>query len=243
MYIKYKSLIVVVLLINLLSCSVQIPKAPERSLESSKTAINKAVVCCKDFNEMDFSKVLKYDDYPFLIDRQSLAFQFETGKSFFKAFTLPKFESPYVVEVGSWFSEVDISDLSKAHVFKPMVLLLDAQFKPIEIIPYLSYEYFSAWDYSGMSARFLVTDSLRDVKYLVVYTEGDLEQKKVLFRIASVMALPSSFWGIIPETADEVAMSHEGKINISLNKVDLTPKLDLWAENTTYITDALLYSM
>ena len=55
-------------------CATQMPETPKRSLETSKPAIESAVICCSDFNEMDFTKKLKYGENPHFEDSNSTAF-------------------------------------------------------------------------------------------------------------------------------------------------------------------------
>lgn len=96
------------------SCAVHYQKAVD-SLRESK-------VCCGSMAEFTYEPIPKEGVVNFKIDQSTTAFTFASGKSFFKAFALPKRESPYYIHVKSFGLGEQIRE---AHIFYPQAVLLD----------------------------------------------------------------------------------------------------------------------
>jgi len=101
----------------MMSCAVHYQKAVD-SLKGS-------MVCCGSMAEFNYEPIPKEDAVNVTIDQSSAAFTFPSGKSFFKAFALPKREGSYYIHVKSFGLGEQIRD---AHVFYPQALLLDDKF-------------------------------------------------------------------------------------------------------------------
>lgn len=81
--------------------------------------------CCKSMAEFEYEPLPPEGTVTFKLDEKSESFVFPSGKSYFKAFQLPKKEIPYRVHVKSFALGETIE---KAHIFYPQVALLDGGF-------------------------------------------------------------------------------------------------------------------
>ncbi len=93
-----------------------------------KEAVNSlrgSMVCCGSMTEFKYEPILKEKGLTFKIDDSSSAYMFESGKSFFRAFALPKRDSPYYVNVKSFGLGGHIRE---AHIFYPQLSLLDEKY-------------------------------------------------------------------------------------------------------------------
>ena len=99
------------------TCAVHYKKAVD-SLRESKE-------CCRSMAEFKYEPIPEGEGINYKIDESSPAFVFQSGKSFFKALTLPKKDSPYYIHVKSFGLGEQIRD---AHIFYPQLALLDEKF-------------------------------------------------------------------------------------------------------------------
>ena len=83
-------------------------------------------ICCASISEFVFEKVQIGDSKNFdLVEGKSPAYQFETGKSYFKPFLLPQKHYPYKVRISSY----QVGDSYRPYVFFPYILTLDENFR------------------------------------------------------------------------------------------------------------------
>ncbi len=80
-------------------------------------------ICCTSMREFTFEKVQIGESKGFDLVEKSPAYQFETGKSYFRTFLLPQKGYPYVARITSYMVRG-----SPAYVFFPHVLTLDENF-------------------------------------------------------------------------------------------------------------------
>jgi hypothetical protein len=84
--------------------------------------------CCTSISEFVFEKAqIGYSKSFDLVGGKSPAYQFETGKSYFKAFLLPQKDCPYKVRILSY----QVGDSYRPYVFFPHILTLDENFTVI----------------------------------------------------------------------------------------------------------------
>jgi len=82
--------------------------------------------CCASISEFVFEKAQKGDSKSFdLVGGKSPAYQFGTGKSYFKAFLLPQKGYPYKFRISSY----QVGDSYRPYVFFPHILTLDENFR------------------------------------------------------------------------------------------------------------------
>jgi maltose operon protein len=90
-----------------------------------------APVCCGSYDEFEYEKLALPDSRNFKIDENSQAFVFDTGKSYFKAFELPEYSSPYKISVKSYMMGETVKT---GYIFYPAVIFLNAEYEVTRII-------------------------------------------------------------------------------------------------------------
>nr|WP_224745915.1 MalM family protein [Neiella litorisoli] len=98
----------------------------EPSASALVTSLSQAQSCCASIADLPFQPVALDSTTDVLIDENSPAFEFHTGKSYFAAFKLPENVPTF---------SVFIQSRAKKSVFSPSVLLLDANRTPVRVIP------------------------------------------------------------------------------------------------------------
>lgn len=91
--------------------------APQKDLAAWRTAR----VCCSDPAEFKFETLPKSGSVDVTIDRHSPLFEFQGGRSFFRAFALPEGDGGYRLDIQSFF---DGSSPRTAQVFYPIAAIL-----------------------------------------------------------------------------------------------------------------------
>jgi hypothetical protein len=82
--------------------------------------------CCEDPSRFAFQPLPDRGSVDFAIDRASPLFEFQSGKSFFRAFRLPTTGSPYTLELRSFLEDPDSP--RTARVFFPVMAILTDDF-------------------------------------------------------------------------------------------------------------------
>jgi hypothetical protein len=67
------------------------------SLETVMSRYREAPACCKVYDDFNYERLTIPDSRTFWINEGAKAFIFATGKSYFKAFELPVYSSPYAI--------------------------------------------------------------------------------------------------------------------------------------------------
>ena len=105
------------IIIIAMSCSVHYKDALEM--------LKKSTPCCKSLAEFKYEPISNNEAITFKLDQSADAFMFQTGKSYFRAFSLPKGRSPYYIYIKSFALGEDIKT---SHIFYPQLALLDENF-------------------------------------------------------------------------------------------------------------------
>lgn len=95
------------------------PRSDAALLESAKS-------CCEDPSRFAYAKLPSEGSLDFTIDRESPVFEFQSGRSFFRAFRLPVLGRPYTLELRSYVD--DAKSTRDARVFYPVVAILTDDF-------------------------------------------------------------------------------------------------------------------
>lgn len=82
--------------------------------------------CCASFREFSFEKLSNGNAVSFELEAKSDLYGFDTGKSYFKAFELPPYSSPYRLIVKSYMQG---DHINTAYIFSPHILTLDSEYK------------------------------------------------------------------------------------------------------------------
>ena len=95
------------------------------SHETAREGLRGAGICCESMSQFRYDPLAEGEGARFNLDASSTAFNFESGKSYFKAFRLPEKTLPYRIKITSFALGETIN---KAHIFYPQVALLDDRF-------------------------------------------------------------------------------------------------------------------
>ncbi len=91
-------------------------------------SLRDAKECCQSMAEFQYEPLPEGKRVDFKLDASSPAFRFETGKSYFKAFSLPKKQVPYYIHIKSFALGETIKT---AHIFYPQLALLDEHYAAV----------------------------------------------------------------------------------------------------------------
>ena len=95
------------------------------SHDNAVDSLRRARNCCDSIAQFKYDQLTKVEGISFKLDASSDAFDFQSGKSYFRAFHLPEKAPPYRIKVTSWALGEHVN---KAHIFYPQVALLDEGF-------------------------------------------------------------------------------------------------------------------
>jgi len=146
----------------------------------------------------------------FNLDASSKAYNFQTGKSYFKAFRLPGKALPYRIRISS-FALGDV--IKRAHIFYPQIALLDDRFNIIRQSALGDFTLIKA----GMSETlglpvklegdFVIDDP--NARYLVIFTTHEQMRATTpyeTFKVAPVI-LPGVVTAV-PTGKEEIEIPH-----------------------------------
>ncbi|HYA21497.1 MAG TPA: MalM family protein [Burkholderiales bacterium] len=197
-----------VLLVCVLACSCQTnqPVSPaRRDLES-------AAVCCQGYEKFDFQALKLGDSESFIINTASPAFNFASGKSYFKAFRLPIQARSYFIVVNSYFTDKD--NLSRSpYIFHPVVALLDAQYRVTRTIDQgivNPIESGNSMNNASLEIEIRVNPQVVDERFMVIYTTPDF-----LNQVTNLLVSKNSMVGWIV-TSYEVQNAAVGRLQAQL---------------------------
>src|SRR5690606_192200 len=119
------------------------PAPLELSESSARQALAAASPCCERIEQFPFQDIPVNFSASVLIDTSAPAFEFNSGKSFFRAFALPRDGKSFEIRLYSQAGDT---------VLAPSAMLLDAQFRMTRLL--------NADDFSYVPAEGLKGDSL-----------------------------------------------------------------------------------
>jgi maltose operon protein len=186
--------------------------AANKLLDTARHELETATVCCAGYEQFDFKPLEFRETDRIIINRESPVFQFDTGKSYFKAFRLPATEKSYSIIVGSDFAE-QVTRSGTSFVFSPVVMFLDADYRVTRKVD----KGFAAVVPSGNSmnnakleARIAMGPRAADERYMVIYTTTALLNRTTTLRVYKYAR-----WGTIEDNY-AVPNAPTGELNISL---------------------------
>jgi hypothetical protein len=157
--------------------------------------------CCQSMAEFRYEPLAEGKRVDFTLDASSPSFRFETGKSFFKAFSLPKKQIPYYVHIKSFALGGAIRD---AHIFYAQLALLDEHYTVVAkndpaavFLKKAGMTETASASWTALGIKF--EDALRvdhpDARSVVVYTTD--EMLKTLSPYATVSVAPVILPGLV----------------------------------------------
>jgi hypothetical protein len=200
----------------LASCAMSLGTARER-YEAAPVA------SFQSFADFPYEKLSLKDSKAFRMDEHFPAFDFATGKSFFKAFSLPQSPTPFTVTVRSYLVGQDIQT---GYIFAPRVIFLDERFTVTRTLGKGDFHYakpglFETWDWRAMlESSTRIDQSALDECYLIILTTKEALQKKTTLEYPVIIPfIMPGVMGAIPtgETVDTpVPNSPVGNLRIIL---------------------------
>ncbi|WP_028864409.1 MalM family protein [Psychromonas aquimarina] len=129
-------------------------------------ALEQAPLCCDSLNQLNYQQINQPGKFDFNITQKNAAFNFSTGKSFVQGFTLPQANGTV---------KISISAPIVSSVFVPTVLILDEQYKPMQVygeetIKYDSGSLLNVDRFFGKIELPAMFADGRQAKYLLVLT-------------------------------------------------------------------------
>ncbi len=148
--------------------------------EQALKSLRDAKECCRSMAEFPYEPLPEGKPVNVTLDASSPAFNFETGKSYFKAFSLPKKQVPYYVRIKSFGLGETIQS---AHIFYPQLALLDEHYNVLAkndpgavFVAKAGVAETAAVSWTALSIKF--EDSLLvdrpDARFVVIYTTNDM---------------------------------------------------------------------
>lgn len=144
------------------------------SQQEAADQIAAAPICCKSISELPFTPVAFPSTTEFTIDQASPAFEFFSGKSFFKAFEIPQATEPYTIMVRSYL--VTTMQL-KQMVFYPVVVFLNDQHQIAHIVRPNDFAFRNStirsepMDPPKVEATVRIDPARAQPRYMIVFTD------------------------------------------------------------------------
>jgi maltose operon protein len=95
------------------------------SYDAAAKELVAAKSCCRDLTEFKYEELPQDEPLVFELNQSSPAFNFPSGKSFFKALRLPERSLPYTIKIRSYAQGNSNLD---SYIFYPKILLLNDSF-------------------------------------------------------------------------------------------------------------------
>lgn len=152
-------------------------------------------VCCRSVSEFNYQKLKWGELYSHIIDNKSPAYKFDGGKSYFRAFELPKQKEPYHVLINSYAL---MEPSGGRYLFHPVAFTLDESFQVVRRIPddawFANQGKFKEisrapfdWvlgmesPFDRLTGQLSMTSQNQHEKYLVIHTSDLLLNEQSLF--------------------------------------------------------------
>ncbi len=201
------------------SCAVTYQQAVD-SLRDAKE-------CCQSMAEFRYEPLFEGKRVDFKLDASSHAFRFETGKSYFKAFSLPKKQLPYYIHIKSFALGETIKT---AHLFYPQLALLDEHYTVVArndpatvFVTKAGVTETASVSWTALGIKF--EDYLRvnhpDARFVVIYTTD--EMLKTVSPYSTVRFAPVILPGMVtalPTGKDRVLIPHSPYGILSIEVTD-----------------------
>jgi len=143
------------------------PKPLEQPIRQARSALTAAPTCCSSIDQLPFQPLEAGFTGDVLIDTQAPAYNFETGKSFLRAFTLP---------AGGPSFEIRLYSQAGSSVLAPNAMLLDSRMRPTRLLDGDDFAYVPPTGLKGdsLDARLRIDRSQPEhpgnERYLILYT-------------------------------------------------------------------------
>ncbi len=190
-------------------------------------SLRDAKECCQSMAEFRYEPLPEGKRVDFTLDASSPAFRFETGKSYFKVFSLPKRPFPYYVRIKSFALGETVT---AAHIFYPQLALLDEHFEvlarndPATVFVTkagLAETASVSWTALGIKFEDHLPVIHPDARYVVIYTTD--EMLKTVSPYSTVRIVPVILPGMVtalPAGKEMVLIPHSPHGILSIEVTD-----------------------
>lgn len=132
-------------------------------IAKSTAQLHETKPVCKTFAEMAFEPVTYGDELSFEITPEDGSFEFDSGKSYFRAFQLPIHPAQYPVSVTSHFYSVENK------IFFPFLILLDEKYRKTRVLT--RAKTFRSWGTTAILSKFYVQPN---EKFMIIHSTPSL---------------------------------------------------------------------
>lgn len=213
-YLKIASAVFLVFLILFSGCS---------GLYSNvMTRYKDAPICCQSPGYFSYEELKTGDSKIIDLNENSPAFQFDTGKSYFKAYSLPPYAGPYKVSVQSYMRGQYIET---AYIFVPKLIFLNEKYEVVRATDPRDFRLERADFSETWGLRFKIVGSIdvsqenMNEKFFIVMTTEELLQGKTSITVPRTIPIPLA-GSMLPIPAGEKSVSVPnapvGRIKIAL---------------------------
>ena len=166
-----KAFLLIISALGMAGCGYYYHSEPDREGRPVQS-LAQTTVCCDSPEELTYRELASRVDLPILMDDQDPVYEFESGKSYVEAFSLPQSTTNALLQIDSLVGKQVVTEIPT--VVFPMVTLVDSNFKEIVTLDQLSYEF----DNSMLGQRKLrvvvtIDDRYTDVRYALIHTSED----------------------------------------------------------------------
>jgi maltose operon protein len=162
------------------------PAPLEQSVTSARQTLADAPICCDAITDFSFQQIPASFNGNVALDATAPAYRFDSGKSFFRAFALPKDSKSFEIRLYSQAGKT---------VLAPSAMLLDSNLRPTRMLDADDFSYAPAAGLKGdsLDARLRIDrtylDNPRNEYYLVLYaSENQLSGQTTLQHPAKAYA-------------------------------------------------------
>lgn len=160
----------------LLTCTLALSCATNKSTDTGRRDLEAAPACCERYEQFDFQPLKLNGTESVTINIGSPVYTFDGGKSYFKAFRLPVQGRSYSIVVSSYF--IDKDNLSRTpHIFSPVVMLLDANYRVTRTVDngmVIPINAGNSMNHATMEIDITVNPRKADERFMVIYTTAAL---------------------------------------------------------------------
>ncbi len=134
------------------------------------------IICCRSFKEFGYERLRLPGSKSFNINKHSSASSFSSGKSFFRAFALPEFSSPYTISIESYVQGKNLTD---GYVFSPAIIFLNEDHQITRTILRGLFEYTGdgpakpLTPNAALAGKIDITHENKNYRYMIILTQGN----------------------------------------------------------------------
>lgn len=133
------------------------------------------IICCRSFKEFGYERLSLPQSKDLSINKHSRASSFNSGKSFFRAFALPEFSSPYTISIESYVQGKNLTD---GYIFSPAIIFLNKEHQITRTMLRGLFEYTGdgpskpLTPNAALAGKIDITEENKNYRYMIILTPG-----------------------------------------------------------------------